>query len=201
MASQVQIANRTMSKLGDERITSLSDDSKRAREINALFDIVRDAELRRNRWNFAMKRAALSALSDEPAWGYDYQYSLPSDCLRLDMIEDSYVMPSLDNYRSQENLIYRVEGGRILTNMPAPLNIRYIYRATNTEDFDALFVEVFASRMAYEACEALTQSDGKKQAMWAEYKENLRAAIKIGAVELPPVPAPDDAWVMGRILG
>jgi hypothetical protein len=49
-ASAVQIANLALTKLGEHRILSLTDDSKQARCINALFDLWRDSELARQRW-------------------------------------------------------------------------------------------------------------------------------------------------------
>ena len=56
MASEVDICNRALSKLGAARITSLTEDSVNARACNAMYESVRDAELRAHPWNFAMKR-------------------------------------------------------------------------------------------------------------------------------------------------
>lgn len=199
MTSQVGIVNNALIKLGEQTIISIDDDTNAVRTMKAIYEKVRDAELRQNRWNFSMKRASLSALTDAPAWGYDYHYQLPSDCLRLDMIEDSYVVQNLDVYRQDENLFYRIEGRKILTDVEAPLNIRYIYRVEDTNEYDALFVDTFAARLAYEACERITQSSQKKQIAWNEYLMSLRQSVKVGAIEMPPVPMPDDSWFMGRL--
>ena len=66
MAGKVEIANRALTKLGAERILLLTDPSKEARVMNAMFDTVMDAELRRHRWKFALKRATLPALVATP---------------------------------------------------------------------------------------------------------------------------------------
>lgn len=199
MTSQVSIINIGLIALGEPSIISIDDATKPARTMKALYEPMRDAELRKNRWSFAMKRVSLSALSSAPDWGYDYQYQLPSDCLRLDMIKDSYVVPNLDNYRQQEDLHYTVEGRRILTNEAAPLSIRHIYRVTDTNEFDALFAVALGKRLAFEACETITQSSQKKQIIMQEYTMALRDAVKVGAIEKPPVPLPDDSWMMGRL--
>jgi len=62
MAYQIDldIANRAIQHLiGVERIYSMGDTTKAAREIAFTYDKVRDAELRRNVWRFAIRRAVL----------------------------------------------------------------------------------------------------------------------------------------------
>lgn len=56
------IANRALQHIGVRRITSFSDDSKQASEINACFDRLREAEMRRNVWRFAIRKAVLRPL-------------------------------------------------------------------------------------------------------------------------------------------
>lgn len=53
------IANRALQHCGATRITSFSDDSKNASETAACYDGLRMAELRRNVWRFAVRRAVL----------------------------------------------------------------------------------------------------------------------------------------------
>ena len=91
MAGKVEIANRALTKLGAERILLLTDPSKEARVMNAMFDTVMDAELRRHRWKFALKRATLPALVATPEWGYAYAYQLPSDFLALVQVNEYYL--------------------------------------------------------------------------------------------------------------
>ena len=61
MASEVDIANRALQKLGAESIVSLTQDSENARACNLCYEPIRDAELRAHPWNFAIKRASLAA--------------------------------------------------------------------------------------------------------------------------------------------
>lgn len=192
MASNVSIANRALTKLGASRILSLGDASAQARTINSMFEDVRDSELRRYRWKFAMKRASLSALVQAPPWGYELQYPLPSDCLHLVQVNDYYVRGSVGQPT------WAVEGGRILCNFTAPLRIRYVSRVTDPTLFDPLFAEMFACKLAWEACEPITQSNQKKADMRDEYKFARDEAMRQDAIENPPDALPDGSWLAAR---
>lgn len=199
MASQVEIANRALTKLGAARIISFGDDNKQARAVQSMFAIVRDAELRAHVWSFAVKRASLAALVSTPDWGFEYEYELPSDCLRLLQVNDFFQGPSMDDYRNQSTAEYMLEGNKILTDYTAPLKIRYIKREQDTAQWDSTFVEAIACRLAAEMAEDLTQSNQKKDAAWKEYDQALMAAIRSGAVEQQHQDMPDDSWVLSRI--
>lgn len=199
MASVIQVANRALTKLGSARITSLSDDIKAARSISSCFEDLRDDELRAHRWQFAMKRTSLAALSTAPEWGYQYAYQLPADFLRLDFVGEYYPSPVMDNYIGVETQEWAIEGNKILTDYWAPLKLRYIQQVTDPNQWDVLFREALASRIAMEICEELTQSNEKKQAAAQDYQRAILKAIKTGAIEKPPASVPDDTWVISRI--
>lgn len=190
MASEVDIANRALQKLGAERITSLTQDSENARECNVAYEAVRDAELRAHPWNFAIKRAQLAADTTAPAFGFTNAFTLPSDCLRVLPPDPSYNLNSHD---------WQIEGRKILTNDSAALEIRYIYRVTDTTQFDALFTEALACALAVELCEKLTQSNSKGQAMRADYTSTIRAARRQNAFENISADPPEDTWSTCRL--
>lgn len=199
MASQVEIANRALTKLGAARIISFADDNKQSRSVNSMFNVVRDAELRAHLWSFTIKRDSLPALTTTPAWGYEYEYQLPPDCLRLLEVDDIYPGPNLDDYRNANTQEFTIEGRKILTNKDAPLKIRYVSRVADTTQWDATFVEAFACRLAMEMCEDLTQSNSKKESVKDDYNTAIMMAIRANAIELPPQDLPDDSWVMSRL--
>lgn len=60
--TQVDLANRALQHCGVRRIVALTDDSKAASEVNFCYDKLRKAELRRNVWSFATRKAALRAI-------------------------------------------------------------------------------------------------------------------------------------------
>lgn len=192
MASKVSIANRALSKLGEDRILLLTDDNKRARTLNQMFDDVLDAELRRYRWKFTITRAELPALADAPAWGYQYQYPLPSDYLALVQVNDFYVRSGT------QVALWSVESGNILTNIEAPLKVRYVKRVTNPGLFDPMFCEALACKLAMEACETLTQSETKFSRMAEMYKSAMLDAQRQDAIENPPDELPQGSWLDAR---
>ncbi len=187
MASEVQICNRALQKLGSEPITSLADDTKAARECSRAYADTRDAELRDHNWNFAITRAQLPALSADPLWGFGKQFQLPADCLRV--IELNALNDPDD---------WTVEGRQLLANAAAPLDVRYVKRETDTGVFDPLFVEVLAARLAFELAEALTQSNTKKAQAFDVYREALRKARRADAVEGTPDALEESTWLEAR---
>lgn len=199
MASTVDVANRALTKLGAARIASFLDDNKQARSINSCFTTLLEAELRQNRWTFAIKRSTLPALSTAPTFGYNYQYQLPADFLRLDMINDMYPSVALDNYISTEVQDYAIENNTIVTDLVSPLKIRYGALVSDPNLWDSLFVEAFACRLAAEICEDLTQSSGKRDQAWKEYQRALQAGKRANAIERPPTQLPDDTWIFSRL--
>ena len=69
MTSIVEIGNIALVNLGEDTITSLSDDVKAARLINRRYAPIRDAVLRAHPWNCAMARAQLASVDPAPVWG------------------------------------------------------------------------------------------------------------------------------------
>lgn len=59
MATDVDIANRALSRLGAARITSLEQDVKNARAAKAALEVVREEVLTDHPWNCAVKRGTL----------------------------------------------------------------------------------------------------------------------------------------------
>lgn len=58
----VDIGNRALQHCGAPRITSFSDQSKNAAAVGFAYDKVRQAELRRNVWRYAIRKVALRAV-------------------------------------------------------------------------------------------------------------------------------------------
>lgn len=193
MASDVSIVNRALTKLGADRVLLLSDDTQQARVMSSMYADVRDAEIRRHHWKFAIKRASIPALVATPIFGYQYQYPVPMDFLGLVQVNEVYVRSC-----RKGTAPWSLEGGNILTDFPAPLYIRYVARVTNPGLFDPLFVEALACKLALEAAESLTQSSSKKSAAMEEYKFALSEAKRLDALENPPDELPWGSWLDSR---
>src|SRR3989337_923448 len=90
MASNVERVNQALMYLGDKLINSLTESSTPARAANTLFGPTRNAVLRSHPWNCAIARQTLPVLAAAPDFGWDYQFTLPTDpyCLRVLAIND-----------------------------------------------------------------------------------------------------------------
>lgn len=191
--SDVSISNLALQKLGAARIVSLAEDSPQARECNACYEAMRDLELRKHRWSFAITRVALAADVTAPAFGPAKYFTLPADFLRL--LEPD----SSENYNTLDWRIETNSGSKkIATDSSSPLNIRYVARIEDPAQFDAAFVEALACRMAIQMCEKLTQSNTKMQAVAEQYKDAIREARRVNAIEVVSAEPPTDTWDTAR---
>lgn len=198
MASSVKIVNLALTSLGEERIVSLDDETKPAREAKAIYDEARDAIMAGYSWSFAMGRRSLSALSTTPDHGYSLEYQLPTDCLRIVQVGEYFVGIDLSDMRGSTSEEFMVEGRKILTNMGAPLKFRYVKRIEDTTQFSPNFVMAFAAYMATILAEPLTQSDTKRERALQWLTREVSLAIKANAIELPPKKLADDEWLASR---
>lgn len=176
MATDVSICSNALRRLGDEAITSLTDDSQRARLCNAFFADTRDTVLRSHPWNFAITRAKLSRLTNPPAYEYNYQYALPTNpyCLRvLSMEYPDYV------FKIENDATY----GRVLLTDESTANILYIARVTNAVLFDAMFTDVLTAKLAVDLAYPVTGSAQLQAQMEKIYQQKLSEARSIDGQE------------------
>jgi hypothetical protein len=182
-----QIANLALSKLGPGSgyLTDLASDTTTAGQaLNRTYEMVRDEVLEAHPWNFAVKRAELAADVDTPEWGYDYQYSLPSDCLRF---------LSMDG----EKVDYQVEMDKLLVDEEGPLSIRYISRVTDTSKFSPTFVAMLSVRWAFEISSVVDSRVTAAQ-LWEMYQRQLAQAKRADAQANQPEALPDGDWLNAR---
>jgi hypothetical protein len=198
-ASNVAIANLALTKLGDLRILNLTDNTKPAREVNAVFDMTRDYLQRRFSWRFCIKRANLAADTTVPLWDWAYQYPLPTDCMRILQVGQWYPSPDLSDLISTGGQEYVVEGKYILSNQAGPLKLRYLSRVTDPVQFDAAFDMAFSAYLAYILAEPLTASPEQKQMAYNDYRNSIKDAVIANAIENPPESLADQTWILARL--
>lgn len=169
--SDVQICNYALTMIGAERINALDEDTKQARELNAVYELVRDACLAEHEWSFATQRVSLgAALSDTPLFDYDYQYSLPSNCLRV--IETDL----------GENEPWKVEGRYLLCNASA-VYIKYVKKETSATLYSPAFTKYLATRLAEEVCFAITDSRTMEADMHERAEKIKKSGYGVDSVE------------------
>lgn len=172
--TELDIANRALNKLGVREVTSLTSNvsDKTVKAINNCLDSTRDALLRENPWNFAIKRVSIASDSIEPIYQYDNAYRLPSDFLYLMDIGDELNDPK-----------YSIEGDFIVSDQTSPLLIRYVSRVIDVTRFDSLMTEAWASLMAYEMCMILRDDVVLRDRLENEYKVSVIKAKRFDGQE------------------
>ncbi len=206
--SETDIANRALSKLGDARIIDITQPVNAAgRAMQHRFPFVRDYMLQTYPWRFAMALASLAADATPPAWGYAKRYRLPDDLLRLVTLGDTSI--DIATYGVQYRVggetsdvtaaAFEVIGPYIHTDLSAPLRILYVTQITDTGEFPDVFSEALAVRLAFDACEELTQSATKKDALASELKMVMTEARRVDALQRPPAPRAPGNWSRSRL--
>ena len=169
MASVVQICNSALNQLGASSITALTENSKNARICNERYETVRDAVYRSHPWNCLVKRVQLAQDSDTPAWGFSYQYTLPSDCLRVLQIKD---------YNSD----YKIEGRKLLIG-ESEVYLIYLAMESDVNQLDILLRETISACLAQDIAYAITSNLQVAKLMAEKYQAKLSEARHTDASE------------------
>ena len=188
MASDVGIANAALGKIGAGTLIALTDDSPEGRLANRTYAELRDQLLRSHPWNFATLRVSLAASSTAPVWEYDNAFLVPADFLRLIDVSN----PQLQAYRVERT---SAEGTIIVTDIGAPLKIKYIAQVTDANKFDASFREALAALLAREWAEPLTGITALGQNMAALYDKKLQEAKGVDGQEQTPAESTNFSWI------
>lgn len=189
--SQVRVANLALQKLGAGEIVSMDEDTRERRAITRCYSMLRDRELRAHNWNFSIKRKILAPSSVAPLFEFAKAFPLPADCLR-----------PLPPARDVDWTIEYHEGSKhILTNEGTVIYLRYVSRVTDETQFDPLFADMLACKIAWHCCEELTQSNQKKADIEREYKDAKAEAKRTNAFEQATPQEPEPPWLTARYAG
>jgi hypothetical protein len=185
VTSEVGICNGALTKVGEEAIISLSEDTKAARLCNLMFNRLRDSILRAHPWNFAIKRVELAELTTNPIFGFAKQFQLPTDSLRV--------------LRTDEDQIPHQIEGRILLTDAGTVQIKYIAQITDPNLFDSLFIQALEDRIGAELAYNLSDNRALSVDMRAKYKETLKEARAMDGQEGVSDIVEADEWLNIRL--
>lgn len=179
MADKLQIVNNALLLLGDDTLANLSaistsSTTKRAKLMANLWNTGYVFVLRAHPWNFAVKRAVLSASLSEAFGEWTYRVILPSDCLRV-----------LSVGEEGDNVEYRIEGRYILTD-EQETKLRYIYDNSTVSEWDAGFVKALELYLAWQAAYPLTGSNTLAEALRTGFEGHIRISRTVDGQEQPP---------------
>lgn len=190
MVSKVEICNFALQELGSGTITSLNEGTAAANECNLRYDSCRRALLSMHQWNFAIKRASLNKQVTTPTFGYNYQYTLPTDFLYLVMTgleeqHQGFAGQVLDSNLYVHGIVnpagmdkYRIEsdanGDSVLLSNDETVNIVYVADVEDTQKFSKYFVELLARYLAAKIAYRLTGNKGERDTQMTIFKEEMQ---------------------------
>jgi hypothetical protein len=130
----------------------------------------------------------LALLVSTPVFGYDYEFQLPSDCLRVIEANDgSYLITD-----------YKIEGRKLLCNYDS-VYIKYIGNITDPNQYTSQFIFVFSSRLAAEIAYAVTNNKATAEQIMKLYMQRLQNAKETDAQESDAVNVIDeDLWTIEK---
>ncbi len=197
-ASKVAIVNLALICLGVKTITSFNDDAKAARISAQLYDHVRDQELAKYIWKFALARRRIPEyVSDEPRGSYQYAYAKPVDWLKTVWL-GNLTLGTPEAVNEVHEADWSHEGELILCNIAAPLPLQYLRRITDPTKYDVLFSHAFSRALAMAMADALTDSTTKWEKARAEYREAIAEARRANSILDPPRTQSADTWLDAR---
>jgi len=153
MATETQIVNFALRRLGCEPVGSISDDNKRAKVMNDLYDMARQSALGSYPWKFANTRALLTDNGNTPAFEYSYEFDLPADYLK-----------AVREYNDTEF----VREGDVLLCDSDELRLLYTQDIADETLFSAVFAKYMALVLAVDGSYALVQDKKLKTDIEAE---------------------------------
>lgn len=184
--SNVEICNLALTKLGEDPITALTEDSKAGRLSNLHFARLRNVVLRSHTWNFAVKRASLAQSTVAPEYRFTAKYALPDDFLRI-------IDCNLLN-----DVSWKIEGKFLVCDADT-VKIRYIAQIEDPGQFDELFIEALAARIASELAIPLADNVNLSDFMEQRYQRKLREARTADATEGNPEFLEASTWLDSRV--
>lgn len=205
MASEVDIANLALARLGDvASVASINppEGSAQAEHCARFYPIARDALLEMHDWSFATRRASLAKLASVDTFNWQFAYAKPNNTLRVLNIlpaaaspEDDGVAYELGNTSSGDPII--------LTNLDTA-TVHYTMLVKDTTKFPALFVDALAWLLASHLAGPVIKGDAgtaeakRCVAMFAATLSQAKAS-DANQRRVPPDHTPD--WMTARGAG
>lgn len=177
VATEVEIANLALQRIGIAPITALATTGSKATiAVNRIFADTRDEVQRMFPWNCIINRIALSPTTVGSTFSsFTYVHTLAADCLR--------VLEVIDTTDSgAENIPYTLEYLHLYFDTAAGY-IRYLKQTTNITPWDPLMLTAIETRLASKLAIWLTGKSAMAQQMHQEFLQTISVAIQVRAME------------------
>ena len=197
--SNVQIANLALAKVGDEagQITSFTDNSTEANLVNKFYEPALREVLRMHAWNCAKARKQLAQDTEDPAFGWDNQFSLPADCVRPLKAVASDTTQRFFREKSE----WVIEGRKLLTNH-TEVWLLYVKYLTDPNEMDELFIRALYTMLAIKVSYALNEDKQLLRVLEDEFNSVIMPeARRVNSFEGYEIPSVDSEWLEATFAG
>lgn len=187
MATEVEICNLALSRLGDRATLSSIDPpegSAQADHCAQWWPIARDVALESHDWNFTIVRAAPPAL-EISVDGWLYSYPKPNDALKVIKV----ILPEQVDWRLAEPLEFGIEAEEltameiIVTNYP-DIVLVYQQRVRDAQRYPPTFASALAWLVASYLAGSIIKGDAGRKASqnaYAAWQLEMARAAKLDA--------------------
>jgi len=196
--SKIDVCNQALLKVGADTIASLDTSSDldegtivEANLCNIFFDQALEETMRVYPWNCCTARTQPVKLAEVPAFGYEFAFQLPNDCMR--------VINVFDNADQNPNGVrWVVEGGKILCDYDV-IYLKYVQSPTNVGVLDPLAVRALICNLALKLAIPLQLSDDQAARILQELEQVvLPMARSIDTFENKELLTEESTWITGR---
>lgn len=196
MSTPTDLCNIALRRIGAAPISGnyLTASGKEAAVARTFYDEARRDCLNLHHWNFAIKRASLTASATSPTFGWDYAYPLPADFIRLVSLHPYDDDMATVDYR----LEFQSGDDRVIVTNTNTAYIRYVFDLQDVNVYSAAFRDVLSFRLARDFAGGLNKPIAEKQLTDAAFRKKLSRAKAIDGLSDYPESLAEGDWVTDR---
>jgi hypothetical protein len=159
MASSVEdILNQALGRIGNETpIGYIWEGSKASRRGLEIYGQTRDVLLREKDWAFA-RRQVLASIAGAAPYPWNYEYSWPSDCLRLRNIIPVVAAGLVLDPRPSTFSVFNNGSAKTILAMTTPIILVYSGQITDMTTWEPSFTEALVEALARRLVVSITGS-------------------------------------------
>lgn len=180
MADKLTIYRGTLRLLGPSNLASLTEDRPERHTLDAIWQDAGDLLLQKGLWNWGIRTVELSYDEDvEPLFGFRHAFSMPSDYIRTVSISETADFYEGLRWFEPETNYWHAD--------PETLYVRYLSSdgsyGWNVGAWPPSFSKALEAYMAFESGLPIASDRGNRNDMYQLYKDRLRDAKTLDAVD------------------
>lgn len=176
-ASQIEVVQAALHRVGEEEITSLDEDSSAARVARTNYEGIVHAVFARHAWTFAKRTLPMTYQGEVALGAWTHAFVFPSEVTNIRAVirapDDSRCGSGGSRLRSGD---YAIEGNRVLTRSDTPLQLVATIRA-HESDWPADVAEAIVTRLQGLFLESLCDKPQDARLMKKDAEMMIRDAI------------------------